>query len=306
MKHFKTISEYCNGIGITEPKHAHFDVRKFEDNMPIVKKNMPSFRHEFFAIAIKADGDGKVVSGHHADFPDGATIFFNSPFQILSWDIVPNWKGYYIMFSQDFIAQSRHFATILHDFPFLKIEKSIPFEIEQDDLQNILDIYESIQKEYYGSANDKFKMIEAHVLLLLNFVRRYFSKQVDAQSAENEIRAADIKLLTRYQTLIQTSFYPNSESAVLDMLHSPSYYAEKLSVHPNHLNAVVKSISGVTAIEHIHIHLIQLAKSYLVQTELSVKEIAYTLFFSSPNNFSSFFKKHTGKTPLKYRRETIL
>lgn len=267
---------------------------------------MPPFRHEFYAIAIKADGDGRAITGHHLDFPDGATIFFNSPFQMISWDIVPNWKGYYIMFSQDFVAQSRYFSDILQHFPFLKMEKSIPFEIDQDDLQNTLNIYNTIQKEYRGSAHDKFQIIEAQVLLLLTLVKRYFTKHVDTTEVENELRTADLKLLTRYQTLIQTSFYPSAQLETFAALHSTSYYAQKLNVHPNHLNAVVKAITGVTALKHIHNHLLQLAKSYLAQTELSVKEIAYLLFFESPNNFSTFFKKNAGLTPLAYRKEAIL
>ena len=104
MKLFKTISEYCEGINITTPKHPHFDIRSFEENMNSVREQMPAFRHEFYAIAIKAAGDGKVISGQFTDFPEGSTVFFNTPFQVLSWDIVPNWQGYYLMFSQDFIA----------------------------------------------------------------------------------------------------------------------------------------------------------------------------------------------------------
>ncbi len=81
---FKRIVDYCEAINISPPKHPHFDIRKFEDNMPTVIGEMKPFRHEFYAIAIKAEGDGIVVSGHHAQFPQGATVFFNSPFQILS------------------------------------------------------------------------------------------------------------------------------------------------------------------------------------------------------------------------------
>ena len=77
-------------------------------------------------------------------------------------------------------------------------------------------------------------------------------------------------------------------------------------MHPNHLNAVVKEITGLTALTFIHNHLLQLAKSYLAQTDLSVKEVAYTLYFESPNNFSSFFKKRTGFTPLQYRQQVNL
>lgn len=65
LKHFKTISEYCKAIGISAPKHPHFDIRSFEENMGEVVSNMPPFRHEFYSIAIKADGGGKTITDHN-------------------------------------------------------------------------------------------------------------------------------------------------------------------------------------------------------------------------------------------------
>ncbi|MEM9328466.1 MAG: helix-turn-helix domain-containing protein [Bacteroidota bacterium] len=306
MKHFKTITDYCRGINIAPPKHPHFDIRSFEENMDIVHPQMPSFRHEFYAVAIKADGEGKVVSGQFSDFPKGAALFFNTPFQLISWDIVPNWTGYYIMFSQDFVTQSSVLTQILDLFPFLKMEKSIPFNVAPGRYEEILSIYSNIREEYHGTAMDKFQMIEAQVYLLLTNVRRLFEEQVDSELAASSLKAADLKLLSRYQTLIQTSFYPDAQLDTFANLHSTSYYAQKLSVHPNHLNAIVKKISGITALNHIHHHLLALAKSYLAQTDWSVKEIAYSLRFESPNNFSAFFKRNAGMTPLEYRQQVNL
>ncbi len=274
--------------------------------MPTVVKAMPPFRHEFYAIAVKVEGGGKAISGHHTDFPEGSTIFFNSPFQIISWDIVPDWEGFYIIFSQDFIAKSNFLQDILKHFPFLKIEKDMPFEIAREDVNTILSIYESIQQEYHSDHPDKFQLIESYVLLLLNFIKRYFHKSVSPKDASEEIRKTDLKLLSRFQTLIETSFYKDVAVEDYSFLHSTSYYAHKLSIHPNHLNAVVKQITGQTAKQHIQNHILNLAKSRLIQTQDSVKEIAYSLYFDSPNNFSSFFKKMTSKTPNNYRKEAIL
>lgn len=306
MELYRTISEYCKGINISTPKHPHFDIRSFEENMNTVHPQMEPFRHEFYAIAIKADGGGKARTGAFSDFPDGTTVFFNTPFQVLSWDIIPNWKGYYIMFSQDFIAQSKILSDILGLFPYLKIETSIPFSLPKSETQYILSIYEHIWHEYNGMATDKFQVIEAQVFLLLTYVKRLFEQQVDTQEAKKSLKAADLKILSRYLTLIQTSFYPTAKLETFSNLHSTSYYSQKLNVHPNHLNAVVKSVSGITALSHIHKHIISLAKSYLAQSDWSVKEIAYTLHFDSPNNFSSFFKRHTQITPLDYRKKANL
>jgi len=288
------------------PKHVQIDIRRFEDNMGTVVKKMHPFRHEFYAIAIKVEGKGEAISGHHTNFPLGSTVFFNSPFQILSWDIFPDWQGYYIMISQDFIAKSKHFTNLLEEFPFLKLDKSIPFEIKRKDVAHLLDIFEKIWFEYYGDNTDKFNLIESYLLLLLNHVKRYFTKNITSEDANKQIRKADLKLVTRFQTLIETSFYPDVKIEDESNLHSPSYYSQKLCVHPNHLNAVVKSITGQTALSIIQNHLLHLTKSYLAQTDLSVKEIAYTLYFDSPNNFNTFFKKHTDITPLAYRKKQNL
>ena len=306
MHHFKTIADYCEAIQISQPKHAHFDIRSFSENMPTIVQVMPPFRHEFYAIAIKAEGGGAAYTGHHNQFPAGSTIFFNSPFQIVSWDIVPDWEGYYLMFTQEFISQHKLFNDLLTDFPFLRIDKSIPFAIDQSDLKVIVDLFDKIYEEYHSTYADKFQLIAAHVLLLLNYVRRYFGEQVARETAVSEIRKADLKLLTRFQTLIETSFYPDAIPPENVNLHAVRFYAAQLNVHPNHLNAIVKSISGQTALQHIHHHLIQLAKTYLVQTEMSVQEISDSLYFESPNYFSRFFKKNTDLTPLTYRKQQPL
>ena len=85
------------------------------------------------------------------------------------------------MFSQDFIAKSRRFLHLLDDFPFLKIDKAIPFTIPPKELPNLLNIYEKIQKEYQGNAEDKFDFIETYVLLLLQHIKRLYKAQVGGQ-----------------------------------------------------------------------------------------------------------------------------
>ncbi|MEO1436603.1 MAG: hypothetical protein AAFV80_13780, partial [Bacteroidota bacterium] len=102
MLHFASISDYCRGIHISAPKFAEYDVRRFEDNMATVHQRMPQFKHEFYAIALKLEGRGYVKTGNFATETPQATVFFNSPYQILYWDIAPDWEGYYIIFSEDF------------------------------------------------------------------------------------------------------------------------------------------------------------------------------------------------------------
>jgi len=303
MQHFKTIAEYCKAINIPPPLYSNFDIRSFEENMKSVVSKMPPFRHEFYAIAIKSDGDGKAISGHHKDFPKGHTIFFNSPFQILSWDIIPNWSGFYIMMSQDFLSNSHIFYNLIENYPFLKIDETIPFEIDTKDLPEILNIYNRIEEEYHSNNEDKFTLIESYVLILLNMVARLYQKNRKKITEHKSYQNSSLNIMLRFENLIKISFYPKSRYPSDQNPHSTSYYAKELNIHPNYLNFVVKNESGQNALKHIHNYIIKIAKSQLMQTKLSIKEISYNLHFTSPNNFSSFFKKQTGLTPLQYRKK---
>ncbi|QLG45895.1 helix-turn-helix domain-containing protein [Costertonia aggregata] len=304
MNNFKTIQEYSEATGIPPAKYEHFVVRNFQDNMPTVVHKMSAFRHAFYAIALKINGGGKALSSHYSDFPEGSVVFFNSPFQILSWDIAPNWEGFYILMTRDFLAQSHYFKNFLDLFPFLKIDKSIPFQVNEEETKTLLSIYEKINIEYHSDKQDKFEIINTYVALLLNYVKRYFNQDISKETANQIIKTADLKILGRYQNLIEEHFRLDNEWDYNKNGHSPTYYAEVLNIHPNYLNAIVKNNLGVTALQYIHKHILHLAKSYLTQTKLSIKEIAYQLQFDSPNNFNNFFKKHTQNTPGKYRKSS--
>ncbi len=76
--------------------------------------------------------------------------------------------------------------------------------------------------------------------------------------------------------------------------------AAMLFVHPTHLSNTVKEVLGKSACNVYEEKLILLAKE-LLATPLSVSDIAFMLDYD-PSNFTKFFKRFTGLTPLQYRR----
>lgn len=44
------------------------------------------------------------------------------------------------------------------------------------------------------------------------------------------------------------------------------------------------------------------AKNMLLQETISITDIVYSLGFTTPQDFSKFFKKNTGQSPTNYRR----
>jgi AraC-like DNA-binding protein len=184
------------------------------------------------------------------------------------------------------------------------MNKAIPFTVEQEDVELLAMIYEKIFQEYHSDNKDSFDFIWAYLNMLLLYVRRSYDKAIVSDPGlETTNRKGDISLVTRFQTLIEISFYPLQEN---HYPHSVEFYADKLALHPNHLNAIVKRVTGKTALQLIQAHIITLAKSALSQTGLSIKEIAYELYFKEPTHFGSFFKKLTKQTPAQFRAQSGL
>src|SRR4028118_2165211 len=104
MQHATTIAEYCQIINIPPPRLAHFDLRRFADNMLTVNQRQEPFRHEFYAVALRRHGSNQQVMGQ----PLAANIFFNTPYQLTSWDIRPDWQGWYILFDEEFARSASH------------------------------------------------------------------------------------------------------------------------------------------------------------------------------------------------------
>ena len=64
-----------------------------------------------------------------------------------------------------------------------------------------------------------------------------------------------------------------------------------------------KKIFGITPYTYVLSKKIEFAQKLLIDTNLSIKEIATKLCFADEYYFSNIFKEKTGKTPTEYRKE---
>ena len=84
-------------------------------------------------------------------------------------------------------------------------------------------------------------------------------------------------------------------------LPSVSYFADHLNLSANYFGDLVKKETGKSALDHIHMKLIDIAKDRIFDTESTISQIAYELGFKYPQHFNRMFKKNTGHTPKEYR-----
>lgn len=80
--------------------------------------------------------------------------------------------------------------------------------------------------------------------------------------------------------------------------------ADKLGISPQYLSRIFKEKYGMNFIDYITNKKLQHAKSLLINTEKSIKEISVITGYTDPNYFSRVFKKFMNVTPNKYRKKS--
>lgn len=79
--------------------------------------------------------------------------------------------------------------------------------------------------------------------------------------------------------------------------------ADRLHYNPNYLSSVFKKESGEKFGDFVQNYRLEIAKGWLKDTEMTVKEIAERLQYRNPQNFIRFFKKKLNLTPGEYRKQ---
>ena len=80
-------------------------------------------------------------------------------------------------------------------------------------------------------------------------------------------------------------------------------YAQELCVSPNYLTKVTREVSGKTALEWIREYTEADVRYYLLNTDLSVKEIAEELGFPNLPFFGKFCRRAFGLSPNEFRKQ---
>ncbi|AYB34834.1 helix-turn-helix domain-containing protein [Chryseolinea soli] len=299
----ENLVDFYKFVGAAPPLSKDFDLREVDTQlMNLFDSVVEPFRHRFYCVSLYLEGGGIMNTGFWKTTLSKPALYFKTPNTILSW-VIPEGtrKEYYILFTEAFLIKHKALAELVFDLPFFQLEKAIPFEIEPEDAEFLAGIYKTIQKEYHSDNIDKFEFISGYTyLLLLNVRRLYFKFAEREQELVLELKSGDDALVNKFQSFIK-QYLP--DPAVNEQARTVNFYASLLNVHPYHLNAVVKRVTKETAISFIHRHIINEAKSLLIQTNLSIKEITFKLGFNEPAHFNNFFKKQLQVTPAIYRTQ---
>ncbi len=152
-------------------------------------------------------------------------------------------------------------------------------------------LMERILREFQADNDFKMDMLRGMLMQLLVLL----SRQSPREKQDNFPRHQR-SVLRNFERLIEQHFREK---------RLPRDYAEMLFITPNHLNALVNSVTGKPAGELIRDRVVLEAKRLLVNSDLTISQIADALHFEDNAYFTRFFKKYTGISPEAFRQEYI-
>lgn len=209
-------------------------------------------------------------------------LYFISPGQIHNWELTEGTDGYAVFFEGSYF--SSRFGNRLHDYPFFNSTLVQPL-IEFSEVNHVRALF-TMLFEAFGNSEPN---LEVNLSLLHLILESSFTKKNELADSDTSINK---KYLQGFEDLLH-AFYKEHKSV--------GFYAEKLHVSPNHLNAICRKSYNKTASGIINEKILIEAQRLLINTSLSIKELCYELGFENSSYFNRFFKKHLRITPQQFR-----
>ncbi len=250
--------------------------------------------HQFYSIFWLQHGQAV----HATDFVEYViekdTILFVPPGLKHRMILDPTAGGFSILFNEEFVRYNQKNYTPLKEYELFnnpEFKSMVKVEgADKDELNQVIELM--IREVECPDTYTTDVVLNLLHLFLLKAIRLFETQYQPLQAQDNE---SDNFSIIRFKELIEENYIKEK---------SVSVYADQLNMSPACLNEVSKKTAGITAGEMIRNRVIDEAKQKLYATDLSGKEIAYSLGFDDPSYFSRFFKKYTGLTLKAFRDAT--
>lgn len=290
-----SVADYHDLLNLDKPEYPLMSIVDFSKVEYSNPSPGTSIVMNLYCISIKQGGDCILRYGPQKyDFSEGVMSFIK-PGQVMSVEgasqNVPD--GYMLTFHPDFI-QSFTLANRINRYDFFDYAVTEALFLSEKEKLHIREIMTGIEREYHTNI-DAFSQeaIVSYIDLLLVYGNRYYNRQFITRKTKNE------QLLTQFERLLNEYF--SEEMALNNGLPTVQYFAERLHMSPNYLSDMLRISTGQAVQSQIQNKVIEMAKTMLGTSNLSVAEIAYQLGFERPQSLSRLFKSKMTVSPLEYR-----
>ena len=246
-----------------------------------------SIRLKYNRIFFVHKGAGTLQIDDRAFSISGNELFLLAQGQIFHFEPGSQVTGYELCFGDFFWERSPASASNCKSVLFNNAAENQSLPLNKKDFSEIYPLVKAVHEEYlkpdYINKPDALAAYLKIIMIKMANINAALTKGFD--SYEN-------KIYRRFKELISTNYQQS---------HEVADYAAQLGITARRLTEVCKRCSGKGAKDLINGQIIAEAKRSLQFSADPIKEIAFHLKFSTPEQFSHFFKKNAAVSPQEYR-----
>jgi AraC family transcriptional activator of pobA len=279
--------EYIEPGQLLKPGFEQFFIVRVEDLIRRMRLPVPPTRTDASTLIFLTEGEAVMSIGSETYAIRQHECLVVPAGQVFAFESGVNQnRGYLCNFHRDFLIGQRAHGSWLREFEFLSVWGNPRISLTPETAGFVQPLMHRMLREYLANALSRPDLLQAYLVALLCEVNHAY--QPVAAGAPTAARY----LANQFRELLSAHF--KSQQLVAD-------YAARLCVSPNHLNKVVKAITGKSPTKWIAETVVLEAKVLLHQSALSVGEVAAEVGLVDASYFSRLFKKHEGLTPLEFR-----
>ncbi len=288
---FEQISDYLKYSDIhVDQKLDDFLIYSYEDVNEGASISREAYQNDFYEISLELTA-GCSFKIDQFEFPvESKRLSVINPRRLQSTTthvINEVCKGYTLFFSPDFLRQHLNESQFIRDYQYLKSSNSPVISLDTKTCNEITSVFHLIKYEHDEYGRMSKEVIRAYLNALLEKAAHHYQPTPNYHVPD---RNNEITMEFEYLTEKHIRDYTTVKE-----------YADLLHISNKHLSQVIRKTTGKRALDIISAKRINAAKSLLSQTSMTISEIAFRLKFASTDYFITFFKHHTGITPVKFR-----
>lgn len=273
---------------------GHFNVFKTEEVFESGSTKMPYNRRAYYKISLIIGKNRAEYADKVIDIEDNALLFATPQIPYNYHSLDEKQSGIFCIFSEDFFAQG-NIGKPVSEFPVFQPGGNPIFFLNPEQIEEVKEIFGKMLRELDSDYAYKYDLIRNYVMELI-----HTGQKLQPVSGLHVETNAFRRVSSLFMELLERQFPVEPPHQKLK-LRSAKDYADRLSIHVNYLNKVLKEMTGKTTTGLILERIVQEAKILLKHTDWNISEIAYCLGFDEPSHFNNLFKKHTSLTPKTFR-----
>ncbi|SIO01441.1 AraC family transcriptional regulator [Chitinophaga niabensis] len=244
----------------------------------------PACRIKYHRIFLILEGSGSIQIDENTFRISGNEIFLLARGQMFAFKEGTTISGYELSFGDCFWEKAPASANNCKAVLFNDAAANQQLPLNQDDISPLFQalLQESLKESYLNQIDALAAYLKIIMIKIAN------------------INASLIKGYDSHEKQLYRTFL-SLVSQQYQSTHEVAAFADQLGISARKLTELCKRCAGRGAKEIINGQLIAEAKRSLQFSSKPVKEIAYSLNFLTPEQFSHFFKKHTQFSPKDYR-----